>query len=102
MTQAEDAFSLLAEELREDPDADVVLGDDGGVYVKGARFAFLDGNALAVRLPPARARDLDARGLARYRPGNADWVLVTDRELWSELAAEAHTYVGEPPVGGDS
>ncbi len=102
MTDAEDAFLLLADELRQDPDDDVVLGDDGGLHVKGARFAFLDGDALALRLPPARARDLDARGMARYRPGNADWVLVPDRELWGELAVEAHTYVGEPAVGGDS
>ncbi len=101
MTDAEDAFSLLAEELREDPDDDVVIADDG-LRVHGSLFAFLDGDALAVRLSPARTRDLEARGMARARPGHPEWVLVADRELWSELAGEAHTYVGEPPVGGES
>lgn len=101
MTAAEAAFSLLAEELREDPDADVVIGDDG-VRVRGALFAFLDGDDLAVRLAPARVRDLEVRGMARARPGEPGWVLVSDRELWSELAGEAHTFVGEPPVGGES
>lgn len=99
MTAAEDAYALLAEELRQDPDDDVVIAEDG-LRVHGNLFAYLDGIALAVRLPDARARDLETRGMARRGPDG--WMLVTDRELWSELAGEAHTFVGEPPVGGES
>jgi hypothetical protein len=31
-----------------------------------------------------------------------DLVSVGDLSLWSELTREAHEYVGEPPVGGQS
>jgi hypothetical protein len=29
-------------------------------------------------------------------------VRIRDLSLWSELTREAHEYVGEPPVGGQS
>jgi len=31
-----------------------------------------------------------------------NWVRVGDLQLWSELAREAHQFVGEPPVGHQS
>jgi hypothetical protein len=105
MTEAQNAFDLLAEQLREDPDDDVEVTDEG-LRVHGALFAFLDGSDLIVCLPEARARDLEARGIARVCRGEVGggdhWVTVTERELWSELADEAHTFVGEPPVGRQS
>lgn len=105
MTDAQSAFSLLAEELREDPDDDVEIADDS-LRVHGGLFAFLDGDDLIVCLPPTRADDLEGRGIASaYRGevgGRNRWVVVSERDLWSELASEAHTFVGEPPVGRQS
>ena len=45
------------------------------------------GQGTRFRLEGAKSRDL---------------VRVRDRSLWSELTREAHEYVGEPPVGGQS
>jgi len=70
-----------------------------GLYVYGRLFAFLDGDDLVVELAQVRARDLADRGQATAA-GNQ--VRVSDRELWTELAREAHEFVGEPPVGGES
>lgn len=105
MTDAQNAFALLAVELLNDPDDDVELTDDG-LRVHGSLFAFLEGDDLVVCLPPERAKDLEQREIATaYRGeigGGNHWVVVSDRELWSELASEAHTFVGEPPVGRQS
>jgi hypothetical protein len=83
----------------------VKLADDG-LAVDGSLFAFRDGDDLVVDLSASRAADLVRRGMAaHYTHGGArsrDWVSVSDLSLWSELAREAHEYVGEPPVGGDS
>ena len=77
-----------------------------GLAVDGSLFAFRDGDLLVVDLSAARAADLVHRGMAaHYKHDGAtsrDWVSVADLTLWSELAREAHEYVGEPPVGGDS
>ncbi|PXA68767.1 hypothetical protein CTB96_10015 [Cryobacterium arcticum] len=88
-----------------DQDNDVLVTSDG-LRARGRLFAFMDGNDLVVALPEARARDLIQRAVgyefeATGHPGRA-WVRIRDRQLWSELAREAHEYVGEPPVGGDS
>jgi hypothetical protein len=95
------AYDLIAEELREDPDDDVEVTADG-LRVHGRIFAFLSDDALVVSLPPARAADLVARGVARGHDTGDGWVEIDERDLWSELAAEAHTFVGEPPVGRQS
>ncbi len=77
-----------------------------GLLVHGKLFAFLDGDDLIVDLSEERTRDLLTRGVASpyERDGEADrnWVRVTDRQLWPELAGEAHEFVGEPHVGGQS
>ncbi len=105
MTAAQNAFDLLATELLNDPDADVELEGEG-LRVRGSLFAFLDGEILVVCLPPERAGDLEDRGIVvRYSGeigGGNHWVVVEDRELWSELASEAHAFIGEPPVGRQS
>ena len=105
MTEAQNAFSLLAEELREDPDDDVEVTDQE-LRVRGSLFAFLDGDDLVVCLPPDRAEDLERRDVVTpYRGevgGGNHWVVVADQELWAELASEAHTFIGEPPVGRQS
>lgn len=105
VTDAQNVFDLLAEELREDPDADVTI-EGTELRAKGSLFAFLDGEDLVVCLPQARAEDLVNREISDlYRGeigGGRHWVVVTDRELWSELASEAHAFVGEPPVGRES
>ena len=79
---------------------------DGGILVHGALFAYLDGDDLVVGLPPARASDLVSRGIAKRLKTDGQpsrgLVRVADRSFWSELTREAHEYVGEPPVGGDS
>jgi hypothetical protein len=77
-----------------------------GLLVHGTVFARLEGDDLLVELPPTRAADLVERGIAErfVLEGEPDrnWVRVSDLQLWPELAREAHEYVGEPPVGGDS
>jgi hypothetical protein len=77
-----------------------------GLFVHGRLFAFRDDSDLVVDLSAPRAADLAAREIAAHytaagRPPG-DWVRVSDLQLWPELAREAHEYVGEPPVGGDS
>jgi hypothetical protein len=88
----------------------VAVTDDGlgasELRVHGTVFAYLDGDDLVVDLPAARASDLVSRGIAsRVKTEGVrsrDLVRVSDRSFWSELTREAHEYVGEPPVGGQS
>jgi hypothetical protein len=98
-------YKSLTIELAEDEDYDVDIAADG-LLVHGKLFAFLEGDDLVVELPEARANDLKARGVAAaFRAAGhptRDWVRVSDRQLWSELARESHTFVGEPAVGGES
>ena len=104
--EAERTYDAVTREMLVDEDFDVDYTPDG-LLVHGLLFAFLDGDDLVVELPEARSGDLRERGIATPFTGthgepSRNWVRVTDRELWSELAREAHTYVGEPPVGRDS
>src|SRR5438874_1788309 len=106
MTDAADnAFTDLAFALREDPDHDVTV-EPGRLLVHGRVFARLDGEALVVDLAQARADDLVTRGIAAAASGDpapsGAWVAITDTEDWTELATEAHQFVGEPAVGRDS
>ncbi|MGR0320935.1 hypothetical protein [Agromyces sp. ZXT2-3] len=106
MDDVQATYDAVANELLRDADYDVDATPDG-LLVKGKLFAFLDGEHLVVDLPATRSSDLRARGIAvpfhSTRGGDSrTWVRVADRELWSELAREAHTYVGEPPVGRQS
>ena len=87
--------------LRQDEDDDVRATPEG-LQVHGHLFAFIDGEALAVRLSPARGHDLVTRGQAEHHSDGNGWVTVVDTELWNELADESHAYVGEPAVGGQS
>jgi hypothetical protein len=88
----------------------VTVSDDGSgtsaLRVHGTVFAYLDGDDLVVDLPTARASDLVSRGIgSRFTTAGVpsrDLVRVGDRTFWSELTREAHEYVGEPPVGGQS
>lgn len=102
---AAQAWDDLTFELDEDEDYDVDVTVDG-LLVRGRLFAFLEDDDLVVELPEARADDLKSRGVAvAFRAAGhptRDWVRVSDRELWSELARESHTFVGEPAVGGES
>ncbi|WP_438854778.1 hypothetical protein [Agromyces sp. M3QZ16-3] len=106
MDDALATYDAVANELLHDADYDVDATPDG-LLVKGRLFAFLDGGQLVVDLPAARSADLQARGIVvpfhSARGGDSrTWVRVSDRELWSELAREAHEFVGEPPVGHQS
>jgi hypothetical protein len=106
MDEAQVTFDAVTDQLLQDEDYDVDATPDG-LLVKGHLFAFLDDGALVVELPEARSADLRRRGVAEpfhsTRGGDSrTWVRVTDLQLWSELAREAHTYVGEPPVGRQS
>jgi hypothetical protein len=100
---AAEAFANLVLEFQ---DEDGVAVDIDGLLVHGTVFAFLSGDSLVVDLPAARASDLVEReqGTRLTIDGvkSRDLVSVSDRSLWSELAREAHEYVGEPPVGGQS
>ena len=105
-TEADRTYDAVTRELLLDEDYDVDLTPDG-VLVHGRLFAFLDGDDLVVELPAARSADLRERRVAvpfRGEQGgpSRNWVRVSDRELWSELAREAHTFMGEPPVGRES
>lgn len=104
--EAERTYDAVSRELLLDEDYDVDMTPDG-LLVKGRLFAFLDGDHLVVELPEARSADLRKRGIAVPFQGtlggpSRNWVRVSDRELWSELAREAHQFVGEPPVGRQS
>lgn len=100
---AAEAYENLVLEFREE---DGVTVESDGLLVHGTVFAFLSGDELVVDLPAARASDLVEREQGtRFRIEGAksrDLVRVRDRSLWSELTREAHEYVGEPPVGGQS
>lgn len=102
---AAQAYNSLTIELAEDEDYDVDIAADG-LLVHGRLFAFLEGDDLVVELPESRAKDLEARGVAAaFRAAGhptRNWVRVSDRQFWSELARESHTFVGEPAVGGES
>ncbi|MBM7503273.1 hypothetical protein ACFPER_07305 [Agromyces aurantiacus] len=106
MDDVQSTYDAVANELLEDADFDVDATPDG-LLVKGRLFAFLDGGQLVVDLPAGRSSDLQQRGIVEpfhsTRGGDSrTWVRVADRELWSELAREAHEFVGEPPVGRES
>jgi hypothetical protein len=106
MDEVKATYDAVVDELLEDPDYDVDFTPDG-LLAKGHLFAFLDGRELVVELPERRSVDLQRRGIAvpfhSTQGGQSrTWVRVADRELWSELAREAHEYVGEPPIGRQS
>jgi hypothetical protein len=86
-------YEALRTTLEQDPDRDVTV-HDGALAVRQTKFAYLAGDSLAVRLPASRADDLVKRGIAEFLKhdptSTADWVKISDREDWSELAAEAH------------
>jgi hypothetical protein len=106
MDEVQSTYDAVTRELLMDEDYDVDFTPDG-LLVHEKLFAFLDGSDLVVELPEGRAVDLHARGIAvpfegRQGGPSRNWVRVSDRELWSELAREAHQFVGEPPVGRES
>ncbi|WP_382307434.1 hypothetical protein [Herbiconiux sp. UC225_62] len=100
---AKQAYELLTISLR---DEDGVAVTPDGLLVHGKLFAFLDGDDLVVELSEARSTDLKTRGVAEVFEDDGhplrDWVRVSDIQLWPELAGEAHEFVGEPHVGGQS
>ena len=77
-----------------------------GLVIHDKLFAFVDGDDLVVEVTEARAADLTERGVAEAFSSEGHpsrkWVRVTDQQLWPELTREAHEYVGEPAVGGES
>ena len=94
---AEDFLNLTID-LVDSGDGVTAHGDE--LHVHGKPFARLAGDDLSVLLPPARVDDLEKRGISSDRDGQ--WLFFSSRELWSEMAREAHEYVGEPPVGHQS
>jgi hypothetical protein len=95
------AYDEVVLTLSQDPDVDVTVTDDG-LLAHGKRFAFLDDDRLVVKLPTARANDLIARRVVGGHTEGDGWVSVSSIDLWQELAGEAHSFVGEPAVGGQS
>ena len=101
---AAQAYENLMLEFRDEEGVSV---NEDGLLAHGTLFAFLDDtDGLVVDLPAARASDLVERQQGtRYRlegVKSRDLVRIRDISLWSELTREAHEYVGEPPVGGQS
>jgi hypothetical protein len=98
-------FDSVAFELSRDPDDDVTVADTE-LLVRHRLFAYLDGERLVIDLPKHRADDLLARKMVEHAHGRSDahgvWVASHDTADWSELAREAHQFVGEPAVGGES
>ena len=87
-------------------EADEVVARSDGMYVHGKLFAFFDHDQLVVQVPLGRLADLEFRQVAApyvsERHPTRDWITVSDPQLWPEMAREAHAYVGEPTVGGES
>jgi hypothetical protein len=102
-TAATEGFDELVYSFSEEDGVSVAAE---GLLVHGTIFARLEGDDLLVELPSARAADLVERGIAERfsAEGQTDrhWIRISDLQLWPELAREAHEFVGEPPVGGDS
>ena len=108
MTDAQEtAFTDVVGALLSDADDDVTLNGDA-LLVKGRLFAVRSADGeLVVDLPKERAKDLVDREIAteveQAEPApKGAWVAVTDQENWLETATEAHQFVGEPAVGGES
>jgi len=101
--RAQETWQNLVIEFSDEPG--VSLTEDG-LAVNGTLFAFVSGDELVVDLATSRAADLVQRGMGtRYKnegETSRDWVAISDLSLWSELIREAHEYVGEPSVGGQS
>ncbi len=99
----EENYDALLGEFQE---SDEVVAQSDGLYVNGALFAFLDKGALVAKLPLGRLADLEYRDIAvpyvSEKHPTRDWVSITDEQLWPEMVREAHRYVGEPQVGGES
>jgi hypothetical protein len=99
------AYRELRTSMRLDTDYDVVVSEQG-LLVHGKLFAFPDGDDLVVEVSESRAKDLLERGVADPYLENGEpssrKVRVSDLQLWPELAREAHNFVGEPAVGGES
>jgi hypothetical protein len=95
----------VVDALGNDPDDDVTAGDDG-LRVHGRLFAIPTAAGIVVDLLPTRAADLVNREIARKADiaegAKGEWVVIDDSGDWVELAGEAHQYVGEPQVGGES
>ncbi|MCP2267205.1 hypothetical protein ACFQHV_07445 [Promicromonospora thailandica] len=100
-----DRYHALRRSLEQDPDLDVTARE-GALFVRQTKFAYLAGEALAVRLPSGRADDLITRDIAvllRSEPeAGASWVTVSDPEDWPELASEAHELAGGHQPGNRS
>ena len=100
-----DRYEALRTALVRDPDLDVTARD-GALFVRQTRFAYLAGDALAVRLPDGRADDLVNRGIAELvrhdTDSRASWVTISDTEDWPELASEAHELAGGHQPGNRS
>lgn len=98
-------FDLVAGALTADPDDDVTSQGER-LLVHGRVFAFLEDGHIVVDLPSGRAEDLIGRDVAAEATGpsaaRGRWVAVSDTDDWTELATEAHQFVGEPAVGGES
>jgi hypothetical protein len=97
------AYEQLTFDLRDEDGVTVVENE---LFVHGTIFAFLEDDDLVVELSEARAADLKSRGVAEVfvadQHPTRNWVRVSDRELWPELARESHDFAGEPAVGGES
>jgi hypothetical protein len=98
----------VVQALVTDPDDDVTASETE-LRVRGRLFAARGDDRLIVDLPTARAADLVERGIAEAVPSGAAaadpagrWVAIVDADDWVELAGEAHQFVGEPRVGGES
>ena len=68
------------------------------------RFSIAPVRSLGLEHP--ESIDLTERGVAEPFTSEGHpsrkWVRVSDQQLWPELTREAHEFVGEPPVGGES
>jgi len=98
----DEAFAALTERFAGEPGVSWTAGrrsfGDGALKVDGRIFAMPRAGGLVVKLPAARCSALLADGSAGpYDRGKGtplkEWVVVTDRARWPELAAEALVFV---------
>jgi TfoX/Sxy family transcriptional regulator of competence genes len=93
-------FAPVVDAFAGDPDVSAgTMMASFGLKVRGKIFAMVARGRLVVKLPRSRVDELVAAGAGeRFDPGHGrvmkEWISIEGDDGWSELAREAHRFVG--------